>query len=338
MKRFITILLVLVLSATLFSCSKKEESNEAENKSEVSNTESASNENGSNSIEKESFASKEKNRKDFSAQDWEYEKCKKLNVKSRSIYSQSYNLKRELSDKKYLIEKIEFNENGNRISQTTFRRFEEVHISWNLEYDENGNHVLSESYDRDGNLRLKRTMEYDDSGNEIKRIDNRTGRGDILETKYAYDQLYNLIETTTTDQTGLQTFKTTYNYKNGQLESQKSFGVNDKLVKDVKYVYDESGNRVLESIITVSGQKAETRYTFDENGMELEINAPIFKRVFEYNENSEVTLDILYNSDGGRQHKIVNEYYENGLLKKTTRFDSKDNPTKYAYYEYEFYE
>ena len=68
-----------------------------------------------------------------------------------------------------------------------------------------------------------------------------------------------------------------------------------------------------------------------------EIQSPGRKKVFEYDENGNATVDIMFNNFGGRQYKFVNEYNKNGLVAKKTRYDALDKPALIIEYEYEYY-
>ncbi len=340
MKKLFVSLFILVITSALFSCEKKEEKIESETQSDTEiekSSESSEIEDKNVKVAKAVTEQKVKGRKDFSKEDWEYEKCRELNVKTRKLYSRSVNLKGEMPKDKYLIEKIEFDNRGYRTSQTTYRIYERVHIKWKFKFDDNGNQVLVETFNRDDILRMRRNISYDELGDAIQKTEFRAARQETVETDYKYDEEKKLVEISSATKDGLRKIREVNDYENGLVVKTTSYSSDNQVIKEIESDYDEKGNKIYEAIKMANGGIAKTNYKYDENGLIIEIDAPIFKRLYEYDENEDVIVDIMFNRGGGRQHKFINEYYDNGLIKKSTRYDSKDNPTKIAEYEYKYY-
>lgn len=69
----------------------------------------------------------------------------------------------------YLYE-FEYDDKGNRIIKTSYRRGGDLMDREEYEYDENGNMIKSTRYDPDGNITLQTETEYDKNGSMIKHI------------------------------------------------------------------------------------------------------------------------------------------------------------------------
>ncbi|MBL0202163.1 MAG: hypothetical protein IPP81_19005 [Chitinophagaceae bacterium] len=183
---------------------------------------------------------------------------------------------------------IEYNELGNKISQTMFANREDKSeylykkIIW--KYDNNGKIVEQNEYDKDGNLTRKDLYKYDKNGKLSQFIDYDKDGNFSRKFLYKYDKNGNPVENSAYDENDTLVSKTLYKYDSDkkliEYTSYRKFG-NSKWgsIENSKsiYKYDKSGN-LLQNTTQVNTQDVISKKTTSK--MKLE--------TYKYNDKSEM--------------------------------------------------
>lgn len=115
----------------------------------------------------------------------------------------------------------ESDENGNIISKKEILPEEGIEITTEAEYDEEGREIRSATYNEDGKKLSEVELIYDEEGNHIETISrDYINRGDSRKITFAYDNKNCVVERVMT--------------------------LNDELLRQVNYCYDENGNLIEE--------------------------------------------------------------------------------------------
>ena len=278
----------------------------------------------------------EARRRDETPEDYQLRIAKENNVKKRITKNYLYDLNGNLTEGA-ISEEIEFDKQGRRIEHVVYRGTNQINYIWKFKYDDNDNVVEFESYDRNNVLQLKKTMTYNNDNKVKDAKEIYITRGNEITYNYTYNDKGLLIRTEGKNSAG------------GVSSEEKEYNSDDKVRKIVMVdeaskntaermmEYDSKGNLLKETLKLSNQPEQVTTYSNYSGFYPGEIVAPIRKMVYEYDNRGNVTLDIMYNADGGRQHKFINDYDEKGLIVKRTRYDGRDNPALIIKYEYEFY-
>lgn len=259
------------------------------------------------------------------------------NVKERTTINYLYDLKGNLMDEGGIAEEIEFDQKGRLIEHTVYRGLNKINYTWEFQYDKNDNLIGFKSYDRNNVLQLQKSMTYNNENKLTEAKEIYTTKGNEISYKYIYNNEGLLIETEASNTTGLESSeKREYNGQ-GKVEKILMLDQNGNVSAERKMEYSSKGNLTKE-IITYPGRLEQvTTYGKYSGVYPKEIIATLQKKIFEYDGYGNVTVDIMYNSEGGRQHKYIIEYDDKGLITKKTRYDALDKPALVIKYEYEFY-
>jgi YD repeat-containing protein len=158
-------------------------------------------------------------------------------------------------------ELIEFNNNGNKSSETEFWLDKKISVQWKILYDKQGKKIENNQYNSDGSLFIRIKYIYDKNGNIVqeRRFDD-TGI-EMSSNVYKYDELGSLIESNELDYS--------YKYKydaDGNIIQMKVENHNINLDEIYKYKYDKNQNVTEEICFNNGGKIISTinyRYIFD---------------------------------------------------------------------------
>jgi YD repeat-containing protein len=255
---------------------------------------------------------KEYSRIVINQEDKELEKIKNFDIKERRVSSKFTDNIIKSGGKEVLVEKITFNEDGNKTEQFRFRA-DAIDAQWLYDYDEYGNEKLIEAYDGFQGLlnRVYFEYEYDDKYNlqKINLLDNHRVLRSNSFYKYTEERLdsvlyynkYSLVKTIT------------FQYDSLNRLQKETTLLNNKIIDLVTYGYDRKGNII--DIITakVSHQK----YSYDSAG--------------------NLTEEIHLDQQGNLQSRNTYEYDPvTGLLNSKTRYDGSNIAALEIRYEYDF--
>ena len=126
---------------------------------------------------------------------------------------------------------FEYDENGNMIRETEYKKDGTQGAQWLNEYDVNGNMIKSSTVFSSGRLYSVDEYEYDDYGNEIRYI-LKDGSGTVS-SAYSYE--YELRE-------------------DGRPVVKTSYDSNHVIYRIRKYDYDENGLLTTETVYDIDGQ------------------------------------------------------------------------------------
>lgn len=258
-------------------------------------------------------------------------------VKKRTTINYLYDLKGNLIPKGAVSEIIEYDNKGRRAVHIAYRSMMEINYKWEFKHDTNNNMTEFTSFDNFNRAQLKKTLTYD-SGNKLigtKEIYPATGNEVIY--SYKYDDKGNLIETVGKTSEGKETSEKREYYEFGKVKKAELIDKKEGKTLEQNFHYDVKGNLIKEVMTYPNKREQVISYSDYFYIYPKEIQSPGRKKVFEYDENGNATLDIMFNSDGGRQYKFVNEFDKNGLVIKKTRYDALDKPALIIEYEYEYY-
>lgn len=112
---------------------------------------------------------------------------------------------------------FEYDDNGNIISKKEILPEEGIEITSEIEYDEKGREIKSVAYNEDGKKLAEVELIYDEKGNHIETINkDYINRGDSRRITFSYDDK-NCVE-------------------------ERVMTLNDELLRQVNYCYDDDGN------------------------------------------------------------------------------------------------
>lgn len=202
---------------------------------------------------------------------------------------------------------------------------------------------VKDGYVTNGNPKGGIKTTYNEFGNKVSLVTYDEHQEVMSTWNYAYDANNNLIESTFSDETVRRKISYTYNDKN-QLISSEEF-VNDKLVKEMTYVYNEAGYEIENRASFVgSNGKSKSMHTYDENGNLRETNIYDekdelqLKQLYTYNEQGQEIQQSIFTGDNSPSYKRKSEYDEQGNKTKDAAFtgDGVVNPSDTYKYKYEY--
>ena len=208
-------------------------------------------------------------------------------------------------------EEILFNKKGNRIQHTRFLTSGDIEYKFKYKYDEENKEIEMSSYDAEDNLLLTKTFEY----NEEKVI-SKIHEQDFLQPLKGREHVYTYTDS-------LVNYREIKNSEGG-------------IILHEITTYDSLGYVLAKIKSDPNIGKITTYYVHDDLGNISEIVAPYYKVKMTYDEKGNVITEELYDVSS-KQHTIVYEYDDNGLLLEKTRYDTRENPLFRFEYKYEFY-
>lgn len=331
LKQFLNYILILFVMAFALNC--------ADSKQENKNEDNKNNAENLTSDTPEIFAPNNDpsaRRNDETPEDYQLRIAGENNVKKRTTVNYLYDLNGNLMDEGGIAEEVEFDKKGRRLTHTVYRGIDKINYTWKFKYDDNDNLIEFESFDRNNVLQLKRNMTYNEAGKLIESKEIYTTKMNEINYIYNYNDEGLLINTIGTSSKGEKSSEKKEYNSEGKVSKIILIDQNGSVTAERTMQYNISGN-ISKEILKYPNQPEQVT-TYGYNGYYAnEIITPLQKKVFEYNKNGNVTVDMMFNSAGGRQHKYIIEYDEKGLMIKKTRYDGKDKPALIIEYEYEFY-
>jgi hypothetical protein len=236
--------------------------------------------------------------------------------------------------------KWEYNGNGKKILEKTFKITSKGEEASNRQFDENGKEILYEEYEN-GELVKKETHRYNEKGDIVLVERYRLTDGALelaykQENTYKYDENGYMIFRAISDINGKITKKTEWKYSaDGKMINKISHDENGDISEKKDYTFDSDGN-----IIAYTGYfGGEAPYTernvfeFDDEGRNTLFEA--YKRygdgeeiltekeVKEYDKYGNVIYTSIYKNQYGeitKEYEYVLEYDEDGIVIKRTTY------------------
>ncbi|MEW6508013.1 MAG: hypothetical protein AB1432_09740 [Bacteroidota bacterium] len=265
----------------------------------------------------------------------EIKKAKLLKVEERTRFLH-YNPDGSFSSLKILAEKVYFDKNGNKIEHINLKSDSLLENRQTFQYDSLGQLILTESYNEHDFVIVRRQSFYDDKGREILRKFNEAKSKGESKAEMKYNEKDQLEELITYRPNGkILTIIKIY-YENGRMVSFESQNENGKVIDKSFLKYDGEGNIISETI-TNNKDSATVYYEYNSDGYVTTIKYPDATRYMNYNQNGDLIEDKQIYHTGETEFKLRFTYFDNGLLKESTKYSSDDKPTFYSTYEYEFY-
>jgi hypothetical protein len=184
---------------------------------------------------------------------------------------------------------------------------------------------------------------YNTFGNKTELLTYDESQKIVSTWKYAYDEANNLVEGTYSDESVRR--KISYHYKGEhQLIFSKEY-VNEKLVKELTYVYDKAGNEIgSEATFVESKGKSRSEHAYDAKGNLRETNIYDekdklqLKQLYTYNEAGQEVQQSIFTGDNAPSYKRKSEYDAKGNKTKDAAFtgDGVVNPSDTYKYKYEY--
>ncbi len=271
----------------------------------------------------------------ISQEDKELEKVRKLKVKTRTKYSEYYDLNGQLPAKKTIVAKETFNRKGLLINMVEFNGVGKIVSTYKFSYDAKGNPIKAESKEINGRSSTQ-LSKYDSHGKEIERtlIEKRKNNY-ITKTLFKYDKDDNLIEIQEYSNNKLISKQNIF-YKDGKKINTIVKDAKDNIALTVTSEYNASKKLIKEQRkegnVTLSAT-----YKYDSKGNLIEMIDNEVKRNYTLDENGNVTEHKMYLLDGRRQLRLMFKYGSNGLQTEVIRFDNNEKPVLYTNFVYEYY-
>jgi len=277
-----------------------------------------------------------KKKGDFVTQDEkEFEKIKKLRVKTRTKFTGAYLVIDKIPTDLKIDTKESFNKKGLITQMLNYNAYGKVEASYNFYYDSKENPIKATSTASKGRSNLQ-LSKYDSRGNEIERRLIESGRRKS-ETKsvFKYNKEGDLIVTENYTN-GKLTDVQTISYKNGKRDT--------TIIKDpagnagfyIMPEFDSTGKPIREIRKNTEASLVFT-YKYDTKGNLIEMIDNESKRNYTFDDNNNVTEYKMYLLDGRRQIRLKYNYNSRGLQSDITRFDNTEKPIVYTKFEYEYY-
>ncbi|GAB4150408.1 MAG: hypothetical protein Fur0015_14400 [Ignavibacteriales bacterium] len=271
----------------------------------------------------------------LSVDEIEERKAGKAGVKVRTTYTKFYNKFGKLDTATYLVEKIFFDRNGKKESQIQYQSTGVVDLAWRYEYTSGliSRIVAKNSFDEP---RADEQFEYDENGNEVQIREMNYKSKQFYKTFIKYNKNQLAVSRTTFDPNESMVSKDTYEYKNGNLISIKSFDKLNRLFSETFYEYD-SLNRITKQVkeMKLMPGKAvlEIKYA---NGKITEIKDNDLVVKYEY-ANGNIVKEHHSIPGIGPQRRYDYFYNSKGLIKTKVHVSGIGKPELHVFYRYEYY-
>ena len=233
--------------------------------------------------------------------------------KAESVYC----LAKETSYRKDSLERvIEYDIEGNVVSDISYNEDGSVSARSESEYDSEGNEISYVRYSGDGSISYRYEREYDNVGNEVCFVSYKEDGSVSARREYEYDSAGNCVSTILYNESSeiINSFKTEYDDAG-------------KAIKSITYNADGSINAWIE-------------YTYDSNGeepSEVSYNADgsiSVRREYKYDSVGNEISFAEYEGDGSISYKIETEYDNDGKKIREVSYDSIINENREYIYEY----
>jgi uncharacterized protein YkuJ len=242
-----------------------------------------------------------------------------------------------VSDKGYEVEKIFFNEHGNRNEHIRYLGTGDIDLRWNYKYDEDDNIIKRESYDVWENMKARSISVFDINRNEIERLDLNLKSGGDDKTTWNYDNANRMINMKKVSSKKNLITREIYTYDDINLIKISVLDNNENEISSTLFNYD-SLNRKIKEVIAYKNMPSRIKsFKYDKNGNLIEIDGGYFRQEFKYDKKGNIVEDVMFNKDGGRQHKFINLFDHRGLIIERVRYDSFEKPAIFIRYLYEFH-
>ncbi|CAA6809560.1 MAG: Unknown protein [uncultured Aureispira sp.] len=202
---------------------------------------------------------------------------------------------------------------------------------------------IKEGYVTNGAMKGGIKTTYNTFGNKVALVTYDEKKEVVSTWKYTYDDDNNLLEAAYSDE-GV-TRKTTYTYKDKKQLTTSDEYVNDKLVKQMTYTYDEAGNESenVASFVESKG-KSKSKHAYDEKGLLRETNiydekeVLQLKQLYTYNEAGQEIQQSIFTGNNAPSYKRKSVYDAKGNKIKDAAFtgDGAVNPSDTYRYKYEY--
>lgn len=261
-------------------------------------------------------------------------KTKNANVKERRTFSKFTDHIVKGGGKEVLVEKINFNEDGNKSEQ--YRYVSEVlHTQWLFEYDEFGNQKLIETYDAYQKSIDKTHFDYASNGILTKKWDESKNRKFYYE--YFYDDNYNLFKLNLIDNDLKLSSSSTYKYNEGRLDSIINYK-NNLITQIITFEYDSLNLLKNEFLLSKGRILNQIEYDYDNEGRIIKLTDKLAEWHYTYNKSGDILEEKHFDPRGNFQGKTTFHYSPStNLLEQRIRYDGTNTASLIIRYEYDFY-
>jgi hypothetical protein len=236
--------------------------------------------------------------------------------------------------------KWEYNGNGKKILEKTFKITFKGEEASNRQFDENGKEILYEEYEN-GELVKKETHRYNEKGDMVLLERYRLTDGALelaykQENTYKYDENGYMIFRAISDINGKITKKTEWKYSaDGKMIFHAISDINGKITEKTEWKYSADGKMINKISHDENGDISEKKdYTFDSDGNIIAYTgyfggeAPYTERnVFEFDDEGRNTLFEAYERHGDGEEilteKEVKEYDKYGNVIYTSIYKNQ---------------
>lgn len=236
-------------------------------------------------------------------------------MKYKYIYD---SLGNKIEERYYLGDKIQnitqnsYDEQGNKIKETSYNSEGNIYRRSESKYDKNGNLIEVNTY-LSGN-KYKDIYKYNEFGNRTEMI--YYVDGEKHRTELIYDDNGNMIEGICYNPDGSVHHKSVYKYKydsNGYEKEHISHYNDGRLRENIIDKYDNQGNLIEITSLNSDGIIGMTvQYKYDKNGNEIEsiesYETGSIKRQYRYDEFGNKIEEIYFNIDEDPSGKLIWEY------------------------------
>ncbi len=203
--------------------------------------------------------------------------------------------------------------------------------------------IVKDGYVTNGAAKGGIKTTYNAFGNKIELLTYDENKKVVSTWKYAYDEANNLLEAKYSDGTVRRNMTYSYNDKSQLISSEES--VNENLVKQTAYTYDEAGNEIeTQATFVESKGKSKSKHAYDDKGNLRETNIYDekdelqLKQLYTYNEAGQEIQQSIFTGDNAPSYKRKSEYDAKGNKTKDAAFTGAGvvNPSDTYKYKYEY--
>ncbi|MDE5931043.1 MAG: hypothetical protein K2H40_00965 [Lachnospiraceae bacterium] len=219
------------------------------------------------------------------------------------------------------VSEYQYDENGNRTEYLyiSYNNLGDTNIFFHetCVYDENGNEIEYVSYSESGYIKKKTESEYDANGNQVKQIEY-DGNDEIVKwTETTYDTFGNRIKIEVYNEQGTCIRTTLNDYdERGNQTKHMVYGDHENIIGKEEYEYDQNGNEI--------------RYTKYDDGVTVS-----YWYEKEYDENGNEVRHISYHADGTMGYWYEQAYDEKGNQIKFVSYNEDGSIEWISEYEYD---
>lgn len=186
---------------------------------------------------------------------------------------------------------------------------------------------------------------YNEFGNKLTLVTYDENKKVLSTWKHTYDVANNLVERNFSGENGMVSRKITYDYNDKNQRTRSEEYVNEKIVKQTTYAYDEAGNEIENKASFMESKGAsKSVHVYDDKGYLRETNIYDekeelqLKQLYTYNDAGQEIQQAIFTGDNAPSYKRKSEYDAKGNKTKDAAFTGSGvvNPSDTYKYKYEY--